>query len=68
VTEKPSYVVRYERDADDWWFAEVKDVPGCHTQGRTIEQARERIREALQAWFDLPQPYAGEIVDEVVDG
>ena len=25
----------------------MKGVAGCHTQGRTIAQARERIREAL---------------------
>jgi predicted RNase H-like HicB family nuclease len=56
------YVVTYERDDDDRWVAEVRGLAGCHTQGRTIEQARTRIREAIQAWFDLPEPYAGEIV------
>jgi predicted RNase H-like HicB family nuclease len=59
------YVVTYELDGDGWWVAEVQGVAGCHTQGKTIEEARERIREALQAWFDLSEPYAGEIVDDV---
>src|SRR5690606_29128692 len=34
-------------------------------QGRTIEQARERIREALQAMLDLDEPYTGKLVDDV---
>jgi len=42
-----SYTVLYERDSTGWWVASVPQVPGCHTQGRTIRQARERIREAL---------------------
>lgn len=42
-----NYEVRYERDETGWWVASVPEIPGCHTQGRTIEQARRRIRKAL---------------------
>ena len=38
-----------ERDEDGWWVASVKEVAGVHTQGRSIHQARERVREALAA-------------------
>jgi predicted RNase H-like HicB family nuclease len=62
---KNKYLVQFERDDDGRWVATVPRVPGCFTQGRTIEQARERVREALQAWFDLPKPYAGTIADDV---
>ena len=37
----------FERDAGGWWVASVPSVPGCHTQGRTLAQARERLKEAL---------------------
>ena len=37
----------FERDAEGWWVASVPSVPGCHTQGRTLAQARERLRDAL---------------------
>ena len=46
-TMTKSYTILYERDSAGWWVASVPQVPGCHTQGRTIRQARERIREAL---------------------
>jgi predicted RNase H-like HicB family nuclease len=42
-----SYRVIYRRDTKGWWFASVPAVRGCHIQGRTIRQARERVREAL---------------------
>lgn len=46
------YNVCYERDEDGWWVASIRAVPGCHTQGRTISQARRRIREALSLFVD----------------
>ncbi len=47
ASKRPRYVVHYERDEDGWWVASVRRVRGCHTQGRTLAQAKERIREAL---------------------
>ena len=46
------YRVVLERDASGAWLARVPSVPGCHTYGRTLEQARRRIREALGLWVD----------------
>ena len=61
-----SYTIVYTRDrTSGWWVAEVKGLKGCLTHGRTIEQVRERMREALQAWFNLPKPFAGKLIDEI---
>lgn len=45
------YTVIYERDEVGWWVTRIREVPGCVTQGRTIEQARTRIREALSLFI-----------------
>ena len=42
-----TFRVVYERDESGHWIATVPAVKGCHTYGRSINQARERIREAL---------------------
>ena len=48
-----TYKVTFERDTDSgWWLARVPSVPGCHTQGRTVGEARRRIREALSLFVD----------------
>ena len=31
-----------------WYVAYVKEVPGANTQGRTLAEARENLKEALQ--------------------
>lgn len=42
-----SYTARFERGDDGWWVVSIDELPGCHTQARTLEQGRARIREAL---------------------
>jgi len=51
MAKAKTYTITYERDEKGLWVAHVKGIAGCHTQGRTIAQARDRIREAL-ALFD----------------
>lgn len=62
VMAATKYSVRFERDEGGWWVASATSVPGVHTQGRTVAQARERIREALSAAegvgsFELDEQY-----------
>lgn len=59
-----TYTIRYERDNTNWWVATVKEVRGCHTQGRTIEQARRRMREALSLFVDNADE--AELIDNVI--
>src|SRR5229473_3237099 len=58
-----AYKVNYERDEDGWWMASVVGVDGCRTQGRTIKQARSRIREALKLF--VPDADHAELQDNV---
>ncbi len=30
-----------------WWVAWTDDVPGAVTQGRTLEEARENLKDAI---------------------
>ena len=32
----------------DWWIAYIEEIPGVNTQGRTIEEARENLKEAVK--------------------
>lgn len=54
--------VTYEQDESGAWIAEVREQPSCHTHGRSIGQARARIREAMQLFDELD---GAEVVDEI---
>ena len=58
------YTVRYERDEDGWWVATILEVPGVHTQGKSLEEARSRIREALAAAVGDEETARAELVEE----
>jgi predicted RNase H-like HicB family nuclease len=47
------YTVKYERDEEGWWVASAAGLKGCHTQGRSIDEARRHAREAIAAYLDL---------------
>ncbi|MFH1376573.1 MAG: type II toxin-antitoxin system HicB family antitoxin [Candidatus Woesearchaeota archaeon] len=41
-----------EKGEDDWYIATVPDIPGCYTQGKTIAQVLERIKEAIEVCLE----------------
>ena len=42
-----SYTAVFQK-TEDWWIAFVEEVPGANTQGRTIDEARENLKEAVE--------------------
>jgi predicted RNase H-like HicB family nuclease len=59
------YVVTYERDEDGWWIAHVQGVAGVNSDGRTVADARQRVREALSLAIGDREADGAELVDEV---
>ncbi len=41
-----------EKDEDGWYVSEVVELPGCHTQGKTIKQLLERTKEAIEVCLE----------------
>ncbi|MBI1873972.1 MAG: type II toxin-antitoxin system HicB family antitoxin [Acidobacteria bacterium] len=58
-----TYRVTYERDESGWWVASVRGLRGCHTQGRTVDEARRRVVEALELFVNDAR--TATIVDDV---
>lgn len=47
-----TFIVLIEQDEDGMYIAKVPDIQGCYTQGKTVEQAMERIKEAIQVCLE----------------
>lgn len=41
-----------EKDEDGYYVASVPELPGCHTQAKTLDDVMKRIKEAIQACLD----------------
>jgi predicted RNase H-like HicB family nuclease len=37
-----------ERDEEGYYIASVPQLPGCHTQARSLDEVTQRIREAVE--------------------
>ena len=40
-----------EQDEDGMYVSEVLELPGCHTQGSTLDELMERTREAISLYL-----------------
>lgn len=58
------YNIIIEKDEDGWYVSEVIGLPGCHTQGKTIDQLIERTKEAIKAYIETEEE--PEISEEFV--
>ena len=46
------FTVVIEQDEEGWYVASVPDIQGCHTQGKTIPELLERIKEAIEVCLE----------------
>ena len=41
-----------EKDEDGYYVASVPELPGCHTQAKTLDEVMKRIKEAIEACLE----------------
>lgn len=54
-------IVVHEAQEGGFW-AEVPALPGCVSQGETMDDLLANVREAVQAWLDTEPPSEGREV------
>ena len=50
------FSVVIERDEDGYYVASVPELPGCHTQARTLDELMVRVREAVELYLEVEGP------------
>jgi predicted RNase H-like HicB family nuclease len=46
------YAVVVEKDEQGYYVASVPELPGCHTQAKTLDKLTERTKEAIEAYLE----------------
>ena len=46
-------------ETDEGWSVSCLDLPGCHSQGESRDEALANIREAIQLWLSVEAVEAG---------
>ena len=52
-----SFTAVFQQDGE-WWIGYVEELPGAHTQGRTLDEARENLKEATQLLIEANREVA----------
>jgi predicted RNase H-like HicB family nuclease len=60
VSETLSLTVHFEDAGDGWVLATIAEVPGAISQGRTREEARENVIDALRTVLTPDHQLAGQ--------
>ncbi|MBA3061687.1 type II toxin-antitoxin system HicB family antitoxin [bacterium] len=42
-----------EKDESGYYVGEVPALPGCFSQGKTIEELKRNIAEAIEGWLEV---------------
>ena len=55
MKSKRIFHIIIEKDKDDWLVSSVVELPGCHTQAKTLDQLVERTKEAIQLYLECTE-------------
>lgn len=58
---KQNYPVTIYPDSDGGFVAEIKDLPGCITQGETVEEVFAEIEDARNLWIETAFEHGDDI-------
>ena len=64
MEQKQKYTIIIEKDEDGWLVSEVVELPGCHTQAKSMDELLARTKEAIQAYLESEEK--PEISEEFV--
>lgn len=60
-SDDATYTATFELGEDGWWAAQVVEVPEAISQGRTLDEARVNVADALALALDLRAKEGREI-------
>jgi predicted RNase H-like HicB family nuclease len=61
------FLVTLEHDEDGWVVAECPALPGCVSQGRTVDEALRNVREAIELSLETRRAHGMRTQVEVAE-
>ncbi|MCK4319211.1 type II toxin-antitoxin system HicB family antitoxin [Candidatus Micrarchaeota archaeon] len=50
---KRKFDVIVEKDEDNYYFGVVPELPGCYSQGKTVEELMKNMKEAISLYLEV---------------
>jgi predicted RNase H-like HicB family nuclease len=59
-----TFKVFIRQGANGWCIASVPSLPGCHSQGKTFEEALKNIKEAIVGYIKVCKKYGDSFMTD----
>ena len=56
LDKKKEYTVIIEKGEEGDFVGDVVELPGCHSQGKNVEELLSNIKEAIQLYLEVEKP------------
>lgn len=56
-----TFKIFIKKGEDGKFIASVPSLPGCHTQGKTLDEARENIEEAVRGYLKTAKEFGDRV-------
>ncbi len=66
MAKQKTFQVVIEQDEDGLFVASVPGLPGCHTQGGTMAEVKENIKEAIEGYLESAHKHDGAVFTKFV--
>jgi len=50
---KKEFNIVIEQDEDGYYIGSVPELPGCHTQAKSLDELNKRIIEAIELYLEV---------------
>ena len=50
---KREFNIVIEQDEDGYYIGSVPELPGCHTQAKSLDELQNRIKEAIELYLEV---------------
>jgi predicted RNase H-like HicB family nuclease len=57
---KREFDILIEQDEAGYYIASVPELPGCHTQAKSLDELHERIIEAIELYLETDKEKLGK--------
>jgi predicted RNase H-like HicB family nuclease len=62
-----NFTILIEQDEDGYFVSEVVELPGCHTQAKSLDELMERTKEAIRLYLScLTQEQKEELKEKFI--
>ena len=51
------FTIIIEKDEDGYYVASVVELPGCHTQGKTLDELMKCVREVIELYLEVEKDF-----------